>query len=75
MKKKYPFLKRYVGNWPVKEYLKEYFRQSRSYTKRARERRIARGQDPDDDSSVFGFGSGEEGNGGNGGSGGEITDF
>ena len=70
MKRKYPFLKRYVGNWPVREYLKEYFRQNRYYTKRARKRRIERGQDPDDDSSIYGgFGSEKEGGGSKGGEG------
>jgi hypothetical protein len=61
MKRKHPFLKRYVGNWPVEEYLKKYFRESRAYRSKVRKARIARGVDPDDDRSIFHFDTEDEG--------------
>ena len=45
------FLKRYVGDWPIKEYLKSHFRNQRSY-KRCKGKGKAVEKDGDFDSSV-----------------------
>lgn len=41
VKKQHPFLKCYVGDWPVKEYLKRHFANQRSYKRRVLRARAA----------------------------------
>jgi len=38
-KKNHPYLKRYVGDWPTKEYLKQHFNTQRSYRRKAQRER------------------------------------